>query len=140
MKSKKILIPILTLSVCLIISIIANITLAIENKNYKETISLKYISLYTTSDQTMINIELRTEKQITLRNDDFAILINNMPKEALSIYCHDEYNDRQSLEATLHKNTNITIYFNYNINTIQNPTILYKGQELKLGKELTFKI
>ena len=140
MKSKKILITILILSACLITSIIANITLAIENKSYKETISLKYISLDTSKDTTMINLELKTHKEITLDNDDFAILINNLPKEALSIYCHDEFNDRQQLKVTLYKNTNITIYFNYSIATIGNPTILYKGQELKLGKELTFKI
>ncbi len=130
--NKKIIICIIFLTIFLSISIFFNICFIAEDYNNEKRTTITYISMSTTENYICLNLQIKTNKEIVLNNINFSILVDEKPIEAYRIS-----DDNYLLEYTLriYDNTNITIYYK-DLNTLPNPTFLYNGQILELGKEI----
>lgn len=139
MKTKKIILLISVLTT-LLLSITANIILAVNYSNiikqYK-TASITYLSTTTTEDTLTVNIQLKTTDHITLRVEDFAIIELTQPKAAKKLYWFDETGYIDSPSMTFNSNQYLSVHFDFNTTQIEPPTIIYRGHRLQLGIPVT---
>lgn len=130
--NKKLIASIVLLTIFLSISVFFNIYFIVEDYNNQNRTTMTYISMTTDENYICLNLQIKTNKKLVLNNVNFSILVDNKPIEAYRIS-----DDNYLLNYTLniYKDTNITIYYKV-VNTLINPTFLYNGQVLEIGKEI----